>query len=471
MEKQIRLIFSKGIMDVLLKDPEGREVFAFSYAAVSCGAKTVTGYPRHIVKVEEDDYIARDSCYLKLENQASGKIYFDFLREPDFEWLIAVHSHPFDHSKYPCFSPIDDRNDAAQAEHFYGSLSSLKEKYRNGRNMDYLFVVLGQKGLNARIYDPLTGCFRYLDQVRVFSERGVSYFFPAAEGKNGEDETGTEAACNRDFFSRTDAAFGPGLTAVMRKLRVGIAGLGGIGSVVAEGCARLGVRKITLFDPDVVERSNLNRLQGASAADTGLNKAEIKKRQLDSYFDDLEIITVKENIFSPVPTDPLARIKDLDFIFGCVDNHGTQHILNRIALQYLIPYIDGATRIISREDRISVPVRTGVVIPSVSACLDCSLIEYYDRKSLYLETASPQVKGVLNAGGVYFRQRHAEPRGLSPKSCRGLDDAYGIHEPGGGVSKKFFPTCTLITPILMKSGKRRPSGILRQGRKSLPNAA
>ena len=38
-----------------------------------------------------------------------------------------------------------------------------------------------------------------------------------------------------------------------------IAGIGGVGSFVAEALARLGVGKLTLVDHDVVSSSNLNR--------------------------------------------------------------------------------------------------------------------------------------------------------------------------------------------------------------------
>jgi len=49
----------------------------------------------------------------------------------------------------------------------------------------------------------------------------------------------------------------------IRRLKIccGIAGLGGLGSVVAIALARVGVGKLILVDFDVVEPSNLNRQQ------------------------------------------------------------------------------------------------------------------------------------------------------------------------------------------------------------------
>jgi len=53
----------------------------------------------------------------------------------------------------------------------------------------------------------------------------------------------------------------PGVHKKMEQACVGIAGLGGLGSVVAVALARIGVGKLILVDFDVVEPSNLNRQQ------------------------------------------------------------------------------------------------------------------------------------------------------------------------------------------------------------------
>jgi sulfur carrier protein ThiS adenylyltransferase len=53
----------------------------------------------------------------------------------------------------------------------------------------------------------------------------------------------------------------PGVHEKVRKGRVGIAGLGGLGSQIAFALARVGVGTLVLVDYDVVEPSNLNRQQ------------------------------------------------------------------------------------------------------------------------------------------------------------------------------------------------------------------
>lgn len=53
----------------------------------------------------------------------------------------------------------------------------------------------------------------------------------------------------------------PGVHAKVKQATVGIAGLGGLGSAVAEALARIGVGRLVLADFDVIEPSNLNRQQ------------------------------------------------------------------------------------------------------------------------------------------------------------------------------------------------------------------
>ncbi len=65
----------------------------------------------------------------------------------------------------------------------------------------------------------------------------------------------------------------------LRAVRIGIAGLGGIGSNVAMLLVRSGATQLLLADCDVVEKSNLNR-QCYVPADLGLPKTEALVRHL-----------------------------------------------------------------------------------------------------------------------------------------------------------------------------------------------
>ncbi len=82
-----------------------------------------------------------------------------------------------------------------------------------------------------------------------------------------------------EFESLMVARHTPGIHQKIKKSVVGIAGLGGLGSVVAIALARVGVGKLILVDFDVVEPSNLNRQQ-YSVHQIGIPKAEALKKNI-----------------------------------------------------------------------------------------------------------------------------------------------------------------------------------------------
>lgn len=73
-----------------------------------------------------------------------------------------------------------------------------------------------------------------------------------------------------DLFDRQIKMFGQEGQQTLSECRVAILGLGGIGSLVAEYLARLGVGHFYLVDDDKIEDSNLSRVVGANMADVHL---------------------------------------------------------------------------------------------------------------------------------------------------------------------------------------------------------
>lgn len=97
----------------------------------------------------------------------------------------------------------------------------------------------------------------------------------------------------------------------IRKLKVGVAGLGGMGSNIAEILARLGVGTLRLADPDTIEVTNLNRQVIANINTVGQKKIDacvneimtidpgialqkfpmgITKENADSFVEDMDVI-------------------------------------------------------------------------------------------------------------------------------------------------------------------------------------
>ncbi len=70
-----------------------------------------------------------------------------------------------------------------------------------------------------------------------------------------------ETPAPEEFQAMLTARHTPGIQEKIRKARVAVLGLGGLGSAVAAALAKIGIGKMLLSDYDVVEPSNLNRQQ------------------------------------------------------------------------------------------------------------------------------------------------------------------------------------------------------------------
>ena len=95
-----------------------------------------------------------------------------------------------------------------------------------------------------------------------------------------------------------------GISKKLKKTRVCILGLGGLGSNVAVLLARAGIGYLKLVDFDIVEASNLNRQQ-YRISHIGIKKTEVMKsiiREINPFVevDILDIKVDRENIYSIV---------------------------------------------------------------------------------------------------------------------------------------------------------------------------
>src|SRR5207244_4164085 len=77
------------------------------------------------------------------------------------------------------------------------------------------------------------------------------------------------------LYDRQVRAFGGGVQGILSNLRVGVVGVGGTGSAVAEQLIRLGTGKLYVFDGDRLDDSNLTRVYESGSDQIGLKKVRI----------------------------------------------------------------------------------------------------------------------------------------------------------------------------------------------------
>lgn len=141
---------------------------------------------------------------------------------------------------------------------------------------------------------------------------------------------------------RTVAAWGTETQDGLARLRVGVVGLGSVGSIVAEGLARMGVQHIQLLDFDSIAEVNLDRTLHAGMADAraGRAKVEVAARALRRS-GTAHGFRVSSNEYSICEAEGLSLALDCDVLFSCVDRPWARSVLNFLAYAHLVPVVDG----------------------------------------------------------------------------------------------------------------------------------
>ena len=113
-------------------------------------------------------------------------------------------------------------------------------------------------------------------------------------------------------------------------VNVCIVGCGGVGFNAGLQFAMAGVSKFTLFDPDILEEHNLNRLPVPYAC-IGMNKAKVLKEMIKQMRPDAEVTIYKSNF------DEML-LEDSDWIVDCTDKFSVQKEISKIAEERNLNY-------------------------------------------------------------------------------------------------------------------------------------
>lgn len=91
------------------------------------------------------------------------------------------------------------------------------------------------------------------------------------------------------WTNRTELLIGKEAVEKLKKAKVAVYGIGGVGSFVVEGLVRAGIGNITLIDNDIVASSNLNRQIHATHQTIGKRKIEVMKQRILDINPDLKV--------------------------------------------------------------------------------------------------------------------------------------------------------------------------------------
>jgi molybdopterin/thiamine biosynthesis adenylyltransferase len=195
--------------------------------------------------------------------------------------------------------------------------------------------LLSQTTLSALVWIPGEEGYRKVDQISIVGAT-LKLSFPSNPLRLQKLER-----YNRQSF------LGEYSEAIFSRIRVGIVGLGGGGSHIVQQLAHLGIKHYSLFDDDVVDESNLNRLVSATLLDfeNSVSKFDVAKRTIESLHKDANIRG--GNIKWELDAD---SIDSCDIVIGCLDTLHVRRDLEAESRRYLIPLIDIGMGIDRPED-------------------------------------------------------------------------------------------------------------------------
>jgi hypothetical protein len=161
---------------------------------------------------------------------------------------------------------------------------------------------------------------------------------------------------------------------------VAVIGCGGVGSLLAEQVARLGVGGAVFVDFDHLKEANLNRAYGATREDAREHalKAEVARAIAEeaATAPGFEARAVQGSIVEAANNDyaALGDVLDCDVILNAADPHWVRKVVDRTAYAHLIPVVTGGTYLAVDEDsdELSSSARSAVATAGPGlACLHC----------------------------------------------------------------------------------------------------
>ena len=120
-------------------------------------------------------------------------------------------------------------------------------------------------------------------------------------------------------------------TNILKNVCVGIAGAGGLGSVVAENLARAGVGKLVIADFDMIEPSNLNR-QRFSISQLGMVKVEALCQNIKGFNPFIELVKINEKVTA---SNCAEIFKSCEVVAECFDRADEKAMLVSSLRKYL----------------------------------------------------------------------------------------------------------------------------------------
>lgn len=320
----------------LMFDKPGIEGAAFILCGQSISALGNKLISNFIIPIKDEEYLLREPYRLSISSAALARVT-KLARHENLS-IVFAHSHP---RGSPDFSDQDDQEEDVL-------LPFLQKRVQNRIHGT---LVMNESDFRGRLYSPKRAA---ATEVNIVGNQFRRY----------APETMHTNAC----FDRQVRAFGNDAQQLLTGLNIGIVGLGGTGSPIAEQLCRLGVGNLYLFDGDKFEDTNVNRVYGSSIKDAGEYKVIIAKNHIERIGLGTNVYAYPRHI---THLDSAMALRDCDIIFGCTDKELPRAILQQLALRYSIPVIDLGVLVDSNDGKILSVHGRVTMLKAGEACLFC----------------------------------------------------------------------------------------------------
>lgn len=351
---------------------DGREALAVLLCGQHRSGRSLRLLARHLVLPADDCFDLRSAGGVRCSRAFDDQVLA--LADREALTIITLHSHM--HRGRPVFSSVDDSAEEARAMAIRGLLGDRVA-------MGSVVTDMDGEHWQCRYWQPSGSAMQAVGARLV---------------RSPVDALGMPGGSSAARYDRQVRAFGSPLQAYLDRVRVGIVGVGGLGSQIVESLARMGVRHWVLVDPDVVEMTNLNRLSGAYSwdAEVGVPKVEVARRATQMIHEGrAEVQAMRASLPSPQAVRLLA---DCDVLISATDNHSSRFALQEIAVAYLRPLVNAGVGLVA-SDGVVQKINVRVTAPPLGGpwCLMCAGV--VDVSAVARERCDPGHTAMLKARG------------------------------------------------------------------------
>ena len=141
----------------------------------------------------------------------------------------------------------------------------------------------------------------------------------------------------KEEFSRTAYVYGEDAVERLKRARVAVFGVGGVGGYICEALCRAGVGRIDIFDRDTVSLSNINRQIIALHSTVGRPKVDVMKERMLDINPECEVNAY--NVFYLPENADEYELSKYDYIADAVDTVSAKLEIATRAYKLGIPVI------------------------------------------------------------------------------------------------------------------------------------